>query len=155
MLRLPMLLAACLALMVEPADRAQTAPRTRAVYVSAIDGAGRAVVDLSPADLVLKEDGKVRPIATVARAVTHLSIAMLVDDSGVGMNDFRAGVAGFINRLGDQAAFSIVGIAEQNRTIVDYTSQSGPLQGAIRLLIPRNVNAGGHLVEGVLEAATA
>jgi VWFA-related protein len=136
-----------------PVGVVQTPPRTRSVYVTAVDASGR-VVDLTAADLVVREDGRTRPVTQVSRATSRLSIALLVEDSGVGMNDFRAGIAGFINRLGDQAAFSIVGIAEQNRTIVDYTSESAALAGAIRLLLPRNVNGGGHLVEAVLEAAT-
>src|SRR4029453_10423645 len=83
-----------------------------------------------------------------------LSIAGLVDDGGVGMNHFRIGIAGFMNRLFEHAEVALVGISEQNRTIVDYSTQNTALANGIRSLIPRNVNGGGHLVEAVLDAAT-
>lgn len=133
---------------------AQALPRTRSVYVSAVNDQGRAVLDLAASEISVKEDGKARPVVHIAPAAGKLSIAVLVDDGGVGMNDFRIGIAGFMNRLFEQAEFALVGISEQNRTIVDYTTQNTALANGIRSLIPRNVNGGGHLVEAVLDAAT-
>jgi VWFA-related protein len=132
---------------------AQTAlPATRALYLSALDDKGAPVTGLTVADLVVREDGKPREIVRVTAATSKLSIALLVDDGGVGLNDIRSGLAGFMNRLLNQAEFSVTGIAEQNRTYTDFTRDGDALGNAIRALQSRNVNGGGHLLEAVLEA---
>ena len=48
------------------------------------------------------------------------------------------------------AEFSLVGTAEQNRTLVELTSESSGLVRAIQALRPRNFSGGGHLIEAVL-----
>ena len=126
--------------------------RTRSVYVSAIDAKGVSVTGMTAAEFSIKEDGRARTVLSVAPAVTKLSIVMLVDDGGVGMNDIRIGVAGFMNRLLSNAEFSLVGTAEQNRTLVELTSESSGLVRAIQALRPRNFSGGGHLIEAVLDA---
>jgi hypothetical protein len=81
-----------------------------------------------------------------------MAITLLVDDGGVGLNDFRAGIAGLVNRLLGVSEFSLVGISEQNRTLVEYTNEGSRLAQAIQALRARNVNGGGHLLEAVAEA---
>ena len=133
-------------------DPPTTQPATRAIYLSALDDKGAPVPGLTPADIVIKEDGKTRQVVRVTPAASKLSIAVLVDDGGVGLNDFRSGLAGFMNQLLSQSEFSVTGVAEQNRTYADFTSDGYVLGNAIRALQARNVNGGGHLVEAVLDA---
>ena len=133
---------------------AQSTPRTRSVYVSALDGKGVPVAGMTAAEFLIKEDGQSRTVVSAAPAATKLTVVVLVDDGGVGMNDIRIGVAGLMNRLLVNAEFSLVGIAEQNRTFVELTSENSALARAIQALRPRNVSGGGHLVEAVLDAMT-
>ena len=130
-------------------------PATRAIYLTALDDKGAPVIGLTAADLTIKEDGKTRQIVRVSPATSKLSIALLIDDGGVGLNDIRSGAAAFMNQLLTQAEFSVVGIAEQNRTYADFTNDGYVLGNAIRALQARNVNGGGHLVEAVLDAVRA
>lgn len=129
-----------------------TLPATRAVYLSALDDRGAPVPGLTPADLTVKEDGKTRQVVRVSPAASKLSIALLVDDGGVGLNDVRSGLAAFMNQLLGQSEFSVTGIAEQNRTYARLTSDGYMLGNAVRALQARNVNGGGHLVEAVIDA---
>jgi len=134
---------------------AQSAPpRTRSVYLSALDSKGAPVKDLTAADLSIKEEGKSRTVLSVGPAATKMAITMLVDDGGVGLNDIRTGIAAFMNRLLPGADFSVVGISEQNRTFVEFTNEGNRLAAAIQQLRARNVNGGGHLLEAVLDAIT-
>jgi len=132
---------------------AQIAP-VRSVYINAFDDKGQPLDALMPQDLAVKEDGKARPVVNVAPASEKLSVAMLVDDGGVGINDFRLGIANFINRLLPKGEFSLTGIAEQNRLLADYTQDNVALANGIRSILVHNVNGGGHLVEAVRDTAT-
>jgi hypothetical protein len=133
-------------------DATPTLPATRAVYFSALDDKGAPVPGLMPADLTIKEDGRTRQIVRVTPATSKLSVALLVDDGGVGLNDIRSGLAAFMNQLLSQAEFSVTGIAEQNRTYARLTSDGYVLGTAVRALQARNANGGGHLVEAVIDA---
>src|SRR5262245_21690500 len=104
------------------APYAQSVPQSRSVYLSATDSKGAPVKDLVAADVVLSEDGKPRTVLSVGPAATKMAITLLIDDGGVGLNDIRTGVTGFMNRLLGVAEFSIVGTAEQNRTFTDFTN---------------------------------
>jgi hypothetical protein len=135
------------------AGRAQSpALRTRSIYVAVTDNRSMPVAGLTAAELSIKEDGKVRTVVRLEPAATRLAIAVLADDGGVGLNDIRSGIAGFMDRLLSRADFSLVGIAEQNRTLVDLTHDGSELLKGIQALRVRTVNGGGHLLEGVLDA---
>lgn len=126
----------------------------RSVYITVLDDKGQPLEALASQDLTLKEDGKARPVVNVAAAAETLSVAILVDDGGVGINDFRLGIANFINRLLPKSEFSLTGIAEQNRLLADYTRDNVALANGIRAIVVHNVNGGGHLVEAVRDTAT-
>jgi VWFA-related protein len=132
--------------------QAESPSRTRSVYASALDGKGAAVAGLTAADLSIREDDKAQPILSVLPATAKMSIAVLVDDGGVGMGDFRLGIARFMNRLLGQATFSLVGIADQNRTLLEFTDNAAMLVSAVRTLQPRIGQPGQHLVAAVDDA---
>jgi VWFA-related protein len=52
------------------------------VYASVTDKAGHFVADLTPADFILKDDGQVRPMATVVRDTSPVTLVLLMDRSG-------------------------------------------------------------------------
>ena len=128
---------------------------TRAVYVSALDATGAPIRDLTAADLSIKEDDRVQPIASLGPAMARMTIAALVDDTGFGIDQFRLGLARMINRLILDADFSIVGLAGQNRTLVDFTQRSDALVPVVRGLRARPGERGQHVIEAVSNALAA
>jgi VWFA-related protein len=149
------LIASSLVVIGVPSVAAQSTPspaHTRSVYVSALDGNGAVVADLTPADVSIKEDDRAQPVLRLVSATARMSIAVLVDDSGIGLDDFRLGVARLMNPLLGQAEFSLVGLAGQNRTLMEFTDQNAALVGAVRGLRARTGQSEQHLVEAVLDA---
>ena len=146
------------AVMASGAGAVQEAPAaagqavTRKVYVAATDGKGAAATDLVPEDLVVKEDGRERPVISVAPADDRMQIAMLVDDSGPGIQHVRQGVAGFLRIVQYQAEVAIVSTAAQNRLLVDFTSDPAVLLGAVNHLTTRTTT-GGYLLDALHEWA--
>jgi VWFA-related protein len=135
--------------------RAQSPSRTRSMYVTALDSKGTPVAGLTAADLSVKEDDKSQPVLSVGPARAKMAIALLVDDGGVGLGDFRVGIATFMNHLLGQATFSLVGIADQNRTLLDFTDNDSTLVSAVRGLQARFGRPEQHLVEAVVDALAA
>jgi Ca-activated chloride channel homolog len=162
-IRTALLLLACVPAMVgasleprEPFERLEPLERleqqTRRVYVFAVDKEGAPITDLTAEDFTLKENGKERPILSVAPATGLLQIALLIDDNGTGL--FRVGVARFIEALLPRAEFSISTVTGQMLRLVDYTSDAKPLSEAIAKLNARpSTNDGGQLLDGISEAA--
>jgi VWFA-related protein len=144
-----LLIAAALA---APAASAQES-RAREVYISAVDGKGAPVSDLTTGDISVKEDGASRDIVTVEPATAPLQIAILVDDSGPGIRFIREGLWQFVLALQGQAEMSIVTTAGQNVVLVDYTTSVEALRNGISRLVGRATSGGGHLLEGILEAS--
>lgn len=128
------------------------APRTRTVYVSALDANGAPVTDLTPADFGVKEGGKQREVTVVAAATAPMHIALLIDDNGSGI--FRASVARFVQRLHGRAAFAISTVTGQTARLVDYTTSGEALVGALERLSARpGTPDGGQLLEGIFQSA--
>src|SRR5947209_2443021 len=59
----------------------RSAGRERSLYVSVVDQDGAPVPDVTPADLVVKEDNLTREILRVAPAEEPMQVAVLVDTS--------------------------------------------------------------------------
>src|SRR5688500_9424285 len=80
---LPLLLAMAAATVFLHAARldAQNGARERTVFVSAVNRDGVPVDALTPADVIVREDGAAREVLRVSRAVEPLDIALLVDNS--------------------------------------------------------------------------
>lgn len=125
---------------------------TRRVYVSAVDGNGGAVGDLRADDFTVKEGGKARTIVRAEPASAKMQIAILVDDNGTGM--FRVGVARFIEALLGRAEFSISTVNGQTMKLVDYTTDTRELSGAVaKLGVRPATNDGNQLLDGITGTA--
>jgi len=121
---------------------------TRRVYVSALDRDGNVVVDLTAADLAVKESGKVRTVLSLEPALAKMQIAIIVDDNGTGL--FRVAVARFIESLLGRAEFSISTVTGQTMKLVDYTTDARELSEAIHKLGARpSTNDGNQLLDGI------
>ena len=134
----------------EPAEPEEAVLRT--VYVTATTDDGEPVLDLVPADLRLKENGRDRDILRVEPARLPMHISVIVDDNGTGL--FRYAVASFIQRLLPHAVFAISTVTGQPLKLVDYTRDTTELIDAIGLLGARPATPdGGQLLAGIYEAA--
>jgi VWFA-related protein len=138
-------------------DPAQVAVRegvARNVYISAVDKDGAVVTDLKPEEIVVREDGKPRDVLKVEPATDPLQVALLIDDSGAGIQHIREGVARFIQVLRNRAEIAIVSTAGQNSVVVDFTSDYGAQMNGVNRLVTRTTSAG-HLLDAIHEAAQA
>jgi VWFA-related protein len=127
-------------------------PIIRTVYVTAIDGKGTPVTDLTAADFAVKEGGKEREVIKAELATAPMRVAMVIDDNGTGI--FRAPMAQFINTLLGKALFAISSVVGQTMRLVDYTADVDALKTAVLSLGPRpGTPDGGQLLEGISETA--
>lgn len=144
--------AAALVVALAPALLGAGQPQTRRVYVTAVDGSGAPVIDLTAADFAVKEGGKEREISKAGLATGPLQIAILVDDNGTGI--FRYAIGKFIEPLLGRAEFGISTVTGQLLRIVDYTPKAEPLSEAIAKLNARPAtNDGGQLLDAISETA--
>jgi VWFA-related protein len=121
--------------------------------VTAVDGKGVPVTDLTAGDLTLKEDGKTRKVTTIAPASAPLMVVLMIDDSGLGLQSIREGAAAFVTRLQGRAAVALVTTGGRNVKVLDFTNSTATLMAGINRIFARNA-PGGFLVDGVLMAAT-
>ena len=102
---------------------------TRRIYISATDGSGAPVTDLTAADISIKEGGKDRPVESLKPATGSMHVALLVDDAGSGA--FQAAVAQFLERTLARGQFSITLLNPQASMLVDFTSEPSALRDAL------------------------
>lgn len=135
-----------------PAAQVSLGQDQRSVFATVVDDKGAPVTGLTPADFVVKEDGKVRPIVAAAPATTPLTVALMIDESGVGLQSIRQGAAAFIDRLRGKGTFAIFKTSGRTIKLQDYTDSPGTLIGAINKIFASNT-PGAFLVEGLADVA--
>lgn len=135
-----------------PDQAPPSSSNARAIYVTVTDRSGTLIDNLTAADFIVKEGGKVRDVLDAAPATAPMRIAILIDDNGSGI--FRYGVAKFIEKLQGRAEFALSTVNGQHLKIVDYTANVGELVEAIGRLSARpGTTDGGQLLEGIFETA--
>ncbi len=136
------------AVVVAAAAAAQEAgPTTRMVYVSAADGEGVPVTDLTAADFRVREDGEDREVVRAELTTEPMHVAIVVDDNGRGF--FQNGIIQLLTGLEGRAEFAVIAANGSPTWVVDYTTEFGALQDAISRVARRT----GTLNDGqVLEA---
>ena len=107
----------------------------RRVYFSAVDASGVPVMDLTVADLTVKEGGKERAIRSVEPATAPLQISILVDDAGTGA--FQVAVAQFLQTMFGKALFALSAMTPQPVKLTDLTGDGPTLKAALDRLGPR------------------
>jgi VWFA-related protein len=131
------------------------AERSREVYVSVLDRKGVPVPDVTPADLIVKEDGKVREVLGVRPADKLLQIALLVDDSQAATDStsyMREGLAALLERLHGKAEIALITIGERPTVVTQYTKDTELLKKATNRLFPRT-GAGAYLLDAISDAS--
>jgi VWFA-related protein len=125
---------------------------TRTVFVTALDNRGAPVPGLTAADFAVKEDGQARPVVAAGPTDAPLVVALLIDDSGLGLQSIREGAAAFVTRLRGVAQIAIITTGGRNVALVDFTTNTNLLLSAINKIYARNVS-GAFLTDGILEVA--
>jgi len=141
---------------------AQTPPRSadvrnREIYVSVLDNKGVPVTGLTPADLVVKEDGAVREVLDVKPADAPLQIALLIDDSAAASDAttyLRDGLAAFLERMRGRAEIGLITVGDRPTVLAPYTTDTEILNQRVRRIFPRT-NAGAYLLDAIAEASKA
>jgi hypothetical protein len=117
--------------------------RQRALYVSALDKAGAPITDLTPEDVVVREDNVSREILRVVPATEPLYLALLVDNSEAAepyIANYRRALPEFIKVMLDASAgqagnqISLIGLAARPTIITQYTSDATELLRGVNRL---------------------
>jgi len=110
------------------------ADTSRTVYMSAVDQKGELVTDLTPADLVVKENNQVRQVTSLAHATEPNHVALIVDDGGDGT--LRAPVVEFLNAA-TNVVVSMRMLSPQALVLNDYSTDKDTIQQSILRLVER------------------
>lgn len=127
--------------------------RTRQVYVSVVDRAGKPVTGLTAADFKVREDGNVREVLSAGPATDQLTLAIGVDDSQSAqpyIQFLRDGLNAFVKRLDGKAQIAVTTFGERPTVLVDYTDSTVALQKGITRIFSRT-SGGAYLLEALVE----
>ncbi len=141
---------------------AQTPPRgadvrNREIYVSVLDNKGVPITGLTPADLVVKEDGAVREVLDVKPADAPLQIALLIDDSAAASEAtsyLREGLTAFLERMRGRAEIGLITVGERPTVLAPYTTDTEILKKHVGRIFPRN-QSGAYLLDAIVDASKA
>ena len=125
---------------------------TRTVYVSATDSKGAPVMDMAAGDFRVKEDGEARPVQAATLSRTGLTVVLMIDDGGLGLQSIREGAAAFVTRLRGKAQISLVTTGGRNTRLTDFTTSTATLIAAVNKIYARNTN-GAYLMDGLFDVA--
>jgi hypothetical protein len=132
----------------------------RKVYLSASDSQGAPVVDLTAADVKVKEGGKPYPVMSLEPASAPMQVVVIVDSPAP---LFQAAIAQFLDKTRGKGQFMIIMLSPRSTKLVDFTADTGALTGAIAKLstgerlqaVQTHSDHGDLLMEAVTSAAKA
>jgi hypothetical protein len=132
----------------------------RALYVSALNEAGKPVPDLGPSDFVVREDNAAREVLRVEPALEPMQIALLVDNSQAAQNDishFRTALPPFVATLtggedGVKNEVALIGIGERPTILTPGTSNRATLQKGIDRIWSLH-GSGAYLLDAIAETS--
>lgn len=107
---------------------------TRSVFVSAVDVKGRPVLDLTPSDFELTEDGAIRTVTRATLGKTPLRVVLLVDSStrvGPMVSSFRNALNAFVDWLPETEEIAFVSSGGQIRVRTQPGDPREKLRGEI------------------------
>lgn len=136
-----------------PASAALSAERE--IVISVLDANKAPVTELSPSDIVIREDGVAREVLRVRKATAPLTIALLVDDSAAAspaIADIRNGLLAFFDELKGAHDVALITFGDRSTLVVDYTRDQERLKQAVRRLHARQ-GAGAYFLDALSDAA--
>jgi hypothetical protein len=134
---------------------AQSQPRK--IYTSLVDKKGAPVTDVTPADLVVREDGVAREILSVTPATDPMRIALLVDNSQAATSSIqflREALNPFATRLTSAGhSVALITLGDRPTLQVDATTDIARLKnrGINRLFA--QPGSGMYLLEALIETS--
>ena len=147
-----------LVLLAIAAPHAQTLQR--GIYASVLTKAGVPVLDLTPADFVVREENLAREILRVEPATAPMQVALLVDNSqrsSANMRDIREATNAFIKAMTGGAIrneIAVITVAERPTILADYSSDQARLLKSAGPLFTQP-NSGAYMLDGILESSRA
>lgn len=131
------------------ADASGQEPGSRTMLVSVLDRRGAPVEGMTPADFRIRENGRNMTITSVAPSRTPMTIALMIDNSGAGLQSIREGAAAFVSRLRGAASIAIYTTSGRTLKVQDFTDSTATLIGAINKIYASN-QQGAFLVDGIV-----
>ena len=132
----------------------------RTLIVSVVDEAGAPVMDLTPADVAVREDGIGGEVVSVKRAQGPLFIQLLIDTTpGTEpyVSDIRKSLVAFVEHVKQGDPTAEIGLMEFGQAavpIVPITTDAATLEKSIRTLFPKPRSAS-VLLEGIIAASNS
>lgn len=116
---------------------------------------GEPVLDLSPNDFEVSEDGRSAGVVSADLDAEPMKIAVLIDNGdrileANALNPLRAGLAGFVDALSPRHELSLTTIGRSVQQRVGFTTDTAELQEGVGLLFPDR-GAGARMLDGVRE----
>ena len=129
--------------------------RERSLFVSATTEDGTPVDTLTPADVIVREDGVAREVLKVTKSGEPVDITILVDNSVAAtraLQDIRLGLEKFVNTFAGPHTITLVTVADRPTVLVKSTTSKAQLvRGVQRLFV--QPDAGATLIEGIIEVS--
>jgi hypothetical protein len=135
--------------------------RERVVFVSALDRSGVPVAELTPDDIVVREDNVAREVLRIAPATDPMQIALLVDNSSAAealVGDYRRALPPFIEALagkaqpGQRNEIALIALADRPTILADYTPDAAQVIKAAERLFSMP-SSGTYLLDAIIETS--
>jgi hypothetical protein len=139
----------------------QRSDRERSLYVSVLDRNGAPVSDISPSDIVVREDNVAREVLRIVPAEDPMQVAMLVDTSIAAREDIshmRQALPPFAAEMtkptasGRRNEIAVIGTGDRPTILSDYSSDPAQIKKGIDRIWAMP-SAGMYLLDAIIETA--
>jgi hypothetical protein len=128
----------------------------RVLYACVFDEKTRTpVTGLGPDDFVVAESGVRREVLRVTRAISPLSVVVLVDNTEAAKGtiaDLRRALATFFRTLDGIGPMALVSVADRPTILLDYTTDPRQLQDAVGRVFAQP-GSGATLLDAIVEVS--
>jgi Ca-activated chloride channel homolog len=127
----------------------------RVLDVSALNRSGRPVANLSPKDIIVRENNITRNVLGVSQVAESFDIAVMVDTSQGAepfVRDFRQALTDFFRAMGDRHQIALIGFGQRPAVLVNYTNDPGSLQGGLSRVFAQS-DSGAYLMEALMDVS--
>jgi hypothetical protein len=134
----------------------------RSMYVNVVDQSGAPVLNLGPADFIIREDNVSREVLRVVPATDAMQIAILIDNSTAAaplVAHYRRALPAFVETLtrptasGQRNEVSLVTLGSRPTIVAGYSIDPAPLTKAIDRIWEETFNSGSYLLNGIIEVS--
>jgi hypothetical protein len=153
--------AIALAGLVLTSEHVATQAIERSLVVSVLDKAGAPVLDISPTDIVVREDGVAREVLRVGPVIEPMEVAILVDNSQAAepfIRDYREALPRLIGALTEEAetgrrnSVSVIALGERPTILTDYTFDRAALLKGVERIFSQS-GSGTYFLDGIIEVS--